>query len=64
MMAPRSRASRWSRPRWLRVGHLVPRLVQQFLGRDHRALGLQHADYTVGGMSAQLDLPPGRNRYG
>ena len=25
---------------------------------------LAGADYTLGGMSAQLDMPPGRARYG
>jgi hypothetical protein len=25
---------------------------------------LAAADYTLGGMSAQLDLPPGRSRHG
>ena len=36
---------------------------------SHVALGFPHdflagADYTLGGMSAQLDLPPGRSRHG
>jgi aryl-alcohol dehydrogenase-like predicted oxidoreductase len=48
---------------------LPPEALAQLDQASHTARGFPHdflagADYTLGGMSAQLDLPPGRTRHG
>ena len=48
---------------------LPPEALARLEAASHIARGFPHdflagADYTLGGMSAQLDLPPGRSRHG